>query len=106
MVDHGKKLTNGNGTIQNDRIPVLLVHMVAGAHGVIPGTKFQGLIGIAFKVERWWLVGKAGEEEHLAVYFDDEGFLVERKVFDDFTGFSKAVLPDFLNGDHAERAGD
>ncbi len=52
MVDHFLDFVIWNRTIQNNRIPMFFVHVVAGYHCIIMLPQDDGPVGIAFQVHR------------------------------------------------------
>ena len=62
----------GEGAIQEDGVPVALVHVVAGEDGVLFLPEGDGAVGVALEVHAGRVFLRGGEGEELAVDFEDK----------------------------------
>ena len=77
VVDEFADEAGGEGTVENEGIPVAFVHVVAGEDGGVFVAEFDGAVGIAFEVEACGEFAGSGEGEHFSADFEDEGIGAE-----------------------------
>jgi hypothetical protein len=70
-----------HGTVEDEGVPVLLVHVPAGFDGLVLVAKLQGALGIALQVDAGGVVLRHGDGEELATDFVHEGFRSKRLRF-------------------------
>ena len=83
MINHATQFHVWNRAAQIDRVPVLLVHVIAGLYLFVTVAQIEGALGIAFQVHPRWNIVERGEGKDLAAYFEDENVLAERRALRD-----------------------
>ena len=91
MVDHRKDLSWGNAPVKRNSVPVFLVHVVAGFHGGILFSQFDGAFRFAFEIDRDRMVVRADKDEDFSIYFEHKRGIVEREFLREFTFLLQAV---------------
>jgi len=66
-----------DGAIEDEGVPVALVHVVAGEDGRVFIAEFDGAVGVAFEVEACGEFAGSGEGEHFSADLEDEGIGAE-----------------------------
>lgn len=72
MLDEFADEFRGHGTVEDEGVPVLLVHVPAGFDGLILVTKLQRALGITLQVDAGRMVLGNGDGEELAADFINE----------------------------------
>ena len=80
VIDHLPQESFRQGTVQGDRVPVALVHVVARRHGRMRRAQQFGPYGVAFQVERRTRVKPLGQGEELAQHLEHEHLGAEGKA--------------------------
>jgi len=73
VVDELGDESRGQGIVEDDGIPMLLVHVIAGDDGLIFFPELKGPVGIALEVHPALVVFESEGGEHLAEDLVDEG---------------------------------
>src|ERR1700754_1418309 len=90
VVDHFTELFSGQATIGLRGVPMLFIHMVAGAHFGIAFAELYGPFGIAFYVETC-AVRNTCEQEKLFAHFKHQSVLAKGKSLG-YARLRKAII--------------
>ena len=91
MVDQFTKKLIGKASFEFHCIPVLFVHVPAGADFGVFLPQLDGAIRVAFEVDGKFLIIQPGEGEHFTHHFEDKGHFVEGESFLDAFFFYSVV---------------
>lgn len=91
MVNHRKDFFWGNASVKRNGVPVFLVHVVAGFHGGILLSQFDGAFGFAFEIDRDRMSVRADKDEDFSLYLEYKRVLVERESLGDLTFLLQAI---------------
>ncbi len=91
MANHRKDLFWGNASVKRNGVPVFLVHVVAGFHGWILFSQFDGAFRFAFEIDRNRKIVRADEDEDFSIHLKYKRVLVERKFLGDLSFLLQAV---------------
>jgi len=81
MVDHAAQFGGRNSAAQLDRVPVLLIHVIAGLDFLVTIAQIERALRIAFQVHPRWNVIERSEGEDLSANFENEDILTEGRAF-------------------------
>jgi hypothetical protein len=97
VVNHRENLSRGNAVIEDDGVPVLLVHVIAGADTLVSLAQLNGKLRVALEVDTEWTPLQPRQQEHLAVHLENKNIFPERELLRNLSAFSQAVFPDGFN---------
>ena len=78
VIDHLSDLSFWNDSIENDRVPVFLIHVIAGTHLLVAIAEFQRQIGIAFQIHGRRHHIECSQCEHFSRDLEHNVFRTER----------------------------
>ena len=97
------QLSLRNSAAQLDRVPVFLVHVIAGLDFLVAIAQIERAIRIAFQVHPGRNLVERGEGEHFPTDFEDERVRAEGRAFGD-VWFRQAISPEVGKIRHPERS--
>ena len=91
MANHRKDLFWGNASVKRNGVPVFLVHVIAGFHGEILFSQFDGAFRFAFEIDRDRMSVHADKDEDFSIDLKHKHVLVEREFLGDLAFLLQAV---------------
>jgi hypothetical protein len=98
MVNHGSDFPRRDLPIEDDGVPVLLVHVIARLNRFVAFPQLHSSFGITFQVHRLRMNIEQKEKKDLLIDFEDEYTFSEGKAFSDLSAFFEAILADSVDG--------
>src|ERR1043165_813194 len=92
VVDHLPQLFSGERMINNNSVPVALIHVVSRYDARVLITQLNSTLRIALYIELERITVEAEQKKYLSLHFEHKCFFPEREAFFHFW-LSECVLP-------------
>ena len=98
MINHHFDFSWRDCPVEDDGVPVLLVHVIARLNRFVAFPQLDGSFRVAFEVYRLRMNIEREEKKYLLMNLENEDIFSKRKAFRDLPAFLEAVLTESVDG--------